>query len=523
MSRGKNTVEEFTGLLRTTGLSAVASAVAVFAVISADVSVGDAKLSIRMATSAHAQEDRPSRPETRQVKTLSRAGGPIYTEAYEAYEAENYDVALTNLNKIINGGSTYSDYDIGRAREMRAFIYSDRGDYSTALSDLKAAITPADRLNSEETLRIRYALAQLYLHQGNYSQAIAEFERWFSEQVEPPAQAYMQFAQAYVLAGQIRKALPYAEKGYSMLTEPNENWYRLMATIYLQLQQFSNAIPVLERILTYWPTNKDYFSQLAYSYSSVNRDEDSFAIQALAYHNGLLTSNEDIVRVAQLYRAYGYPYKAAEIMSKEMQAGRVTKNKKNWEELGFAWAQAREHKRAIPPLTNAASAAGDGKLFYQLCQTYFFDENWSKATSTCRNALNKGGLNPETRAIAWMLIGNAEYKTEDRDKAIEAFNRCQDVTGEGVDDTVQGCNSWVGFIEQEIALEKREAARQKREEEALQKRQSEQEAEVRKVLEQQGQFRETVNGAENGAAPGDAPQLEAPAPEPDAEAPPATQ
>lgn len=449
-----------------------------------------------------AQSDGPAQPEGRRIKTLSRTGGPIYSNAHEAYEEGKHDDALKHLNKLISGGSAYSDYDIARAHEMRAFIYSDRRDYSAALKDLKTAITPADRVNAEEALRIRYALAQLYLATEQYAKAIPEFERWFADQNDPPAQAYMQFAQAYVLVGQASKALPYAEKGYAMLTEPNENWYRLMATIYIQTQNYRSAIPVLEKIIAYWPTDKNYFNQLAYCYSTVNRDEDAFAVQALAYHNGLLTEHDDIFRVAQLYRANGYPYKSATILSAEMDAGRVNKTKKTWEELGFAWAQAREHKRAIPPLTNAAQASSDGKLFFQLCQTYFFDENWDKANDTCRQAISKGGLTRDNQVAAWMLIGNAAYKTSDRPQAIEAFSSCAQVTNQTTDDTADifaetqdGCRTWIDFIEREQALEQRAALRKQEEAEALSQRHKEQEEQVRKVLQQQDLFSDDTPAA----------------------------
>ena len=457
---------------------------------------------IGIISPAHAQSDTPAQPESRSIKTLSRAGGPIYTDAYEAYEDGKHDDALKHLNKLISGGRAYSDYDIARAREMRAFIYSDRGDYAAALKDLKAAVTPADRVNAEEALRIRYALAQLYLTTEQYTEAISEFERWFTDQTDPPARAHMQFAQAYVLVGQASKALPYAEKGYAMLTEPNENWYRLMATIYIQTHRYRSAIPVLEKIISYWPTDKNDFNQLAYCYGTVNRNEDAFAVQALAYHNGLLTEHDDIFRVAQLYRANGYPYKSATILSKEMDAGRVKKTKKTWEELGFAWAQAREHKRAVPPLTHAAQASSDGKLFFQLCQTYFFDEDWTNANDTCRKAISKGGLTRDNQVAAWMLIGNAAYRTSDRLQAIDAFSSCTQVTGEtGVDatdtftETRDGCGTWIDFIEREIALEHRETARKQEEAEALVRRQKEQEEQVRKVLQQQDLFSDDTSTA----------------------------
>lgn len=451
---------------------------------------GDAGHRASFIQSVQAQNsDKPVKPQAQRIKTLSVAAGTIYKSAYDDYEAEKYDSALVNLNKIINGKG-FNDYDTGKAYEMRAFIYADRGDYKSAIRDLSTAITPTDRLNPEEVLRNRYALAQLYLVVGDYSKAISQFEAWFAATPEPSAQAHMQFAQAYVLAGQTRKALPYAEKGFSMLTEPNENWYTLMSTIYIQLNMIDKAIPVLEKMVAYWPGKRDYYMQLSAAYSQKGRDKDSFAVLALAYDNGLVTESSDIVRLAQLYRYYGYPYKAAKILSAGINSGKVKKTKDNWEELGYAWAGAREQDKAVGPLSNAAKLSKDGKLYYRLCQTYFEDEKWNEAETNCRNAINKGGLDSD-RGYAWFLLGNARYNLNKRDEAIEAFEKCQESESTG-----HNCTQWIQYINNEIANEKREAERKAHETEAAAQREEERAKESQKVLQQQKTFQESVGGSE---------------------------
>ena len=127
-------------------------------------------------------------------------------------------------------------------------------------------------------------------------------------------------------------------------------------------------------------------------YQERGRERDSFAVLALAYDNNLSLTSDEIVRVAQLYRLYDYPYKAATIVEKGINAGRIKKNKKNWEELGNAWFQSRHMKKAVQPLTNAASLAKEGDIYLRLCQTHASDEAWDRAARDCNNAINKGGL-----------------------------------------------------------------------------------------------------------------------------------
>ncbi len=62
----------------------------------------------------------------------------------------------------------------------------------------------------------------------------------------------------------------------------------------------------------------------------------------LAYLNGLLSSEADLLNLAQLYAERDAPYKAAQLLEKELQKGRLKANRKTWEQTANAWQLARE-------------------------------------------------------------------------------------------------------------------------------------------------------------------------------------
>ena len=71
------------------------------------------------------------------------------------------------------------------------------------------------------------------------------------------------------------------------------------------------------------------------------------------FSKDMLEKHDELLRIAQLYLFYEVPYKAALILEKELESGRIKDEEKNWEQLANAWLSAREWKKAIPPLKKA--------------------------------------------------------------------------------------------------------------------------------------------------------------------------
>ena len=63
----------------------------------------------------------------------------------------------------------------------------------------------------------------------------------------------------------------------------------------------------------------------------------------------MLEKHDELLKLTQLYLFYEVPYKAALILKRELDSGRIKDEEKNWEQLANAWLSAREWKKTEPP------------------------------------------------------------------------------------------------------------------------------------------------------------------------------
>ena len=166
----------------------------------------------------------------------------------------------------------------------------------------------------------------------------------------------------------------------------------------------------------------------------------------------MLEKHDELLRIAQLYLFYEVPYKAALILEKELESGRIKDEEKNWEQLANAWLSAREWKKAIPPLKKAAEMSEDGELFLRLGQTFMQEEDWKEAEKYIKYAIKKGDL--ENPGRAWLLLGITRNKKgiKHENAALFAFKRST-----GYEDMEADARRWVKVIESKQA--RREADR----------------------------------------------------------------
>jgi len=426
-----------------------------------------------------AQEKQKRRVDGTRVDAISQSTYEMIVKSQEFMEADQWSSALQTLNSLLSRQGNLKGIDIATAYKFRGYVYAGQENYTAAAKDFENAMATG-ALPKYDMLDLRYNLVQLYLGMEQYSKAIQNLEMWFREVENPGPQAIFLAAQAYALVQRMNEAENYADRGVRKMEEigeVRESWYRIASVIYMQREKYGKAQPILEKLIRGWPDKKEYYIQLGGVYQESGQERDSFAILALAYDNKLSLTNDEIVRVAQLYRLYDYPYKAARILEKEIAAGRIKKNKKNWEELGNAWFQSREMKKAVQPLTNAARLASEGDIYLRLCQTYASDEEWGNAERDCAAAVNKGGLKTNG-GLAYQILAIARYEQGDREGAMDAFDKCQDW-----ERTERDCRTWYRYVQQEIQYEEAEAERQAFVEAETEQRRREQEEQIRRTLQ----------------------------------------
>ena len=95
--------------------------------------------------------------------------------------------------------------------------------------------------------------------------------------------------------------------------------------------------------------------------------------------------------------------------------------------LANLYQVAREFKRAIPVIEEAAAMSGDGAMYERLGRSYTELKEWERAETAFTQALNKGGL--KDKSLAWVLIGQSRYERKDRAGARDAFTKANSRPG----------------------------------------------------------------------------------------------
>ena len=160
----------------------------------------------------------------------------------------------------------------------------------------------------------------------------------------------------------------------------------------------------------------------------------------------MLTTENELVRLAQAYLYHEIPYKAAQVLEAGIANEQIESNAKNLQNLGDAWLHARELNKALGPLKQSAAKSGDGNLFVRVAQVHLERGEHSEAISALQNGLAKGGL--DDPGNAYLLVGIA-HSTEKRfGPARDAFAKA------GKYEKSRGAAAqWTRHVEQQEAIQ----------------------------------------------------------------------
>lgn len=403
-------------------------------------------LTIGVATPAHAlvQDDGEEEGSDRK---FSSDIGEVVLKAQEALQEDNAAEAINQLNKAMN--KEPSNYERSIILQMRGQAYYGTEQPLRAVEDWRAAINTGE-LEAETASGLQVNIGQILIVEGRVQEGAQILEEWLK--THPPKEGIeIMLASAYAQNDQYRQALPHAEKAFELANPKERKHFDLLNYVYTQLDMPEKQADILRQMLNRWPDDENLWNGWVSMLANGERNEEAFEVNKLMYLNGMLETENDIIRLIQYYSFYEVPYRGAQILEREMNAGRVERTQKNLELLINLWRQAREYDEAIPALDKAAASAPNGKLYEQLCEAYYSEAQYAKAEAACLKALNKGGLSRP--GDSWVLIGNSRYERDDTAGAKEAFTR-----GTQYSASANTARGWLKFIQEE---EKSAAARVK--------------------------------------------------------------
>ncbi|MDX2142185.1 MAG: tetratricopeptide repeat protein [Rhodospirillaceae bacterium] len=397
-------------MTKTKLLGGLCSAALVFAVAAGPVFV------LASATTALAQEEKKEapKPKTTKVQAMNKPTFEALTKAQAAIETKAYAEAKTILDGI-SASDKLNEYERASVFQTYAYMYAEQENYQGAIDSFRKSVAisnPAEGkgLPQAQLTSTMYNLGQLYMVIEQYAQAAQQLEEWRKTVDTVNGAALALMATAYFQLENFDKALPLIKEAIKITADARENWYQLELAIYLERENYKEALALLETMVPKFPNNKTYWIQLSAIYNELGKEKESFVVFDAAHKLGFITEEKDIVRLARLYMFHENPYKGAVLLEKSFKANQIQRTPENLEAVANAYFNAREYKKAIPWLKEAADKSSNGTLEMRLCQAQLQLNQYKDAEDACKSAIDKKGLKDEGAAWVTLCISQIEQK-----------------------------------------------------------------------------------------------------------------
>jgi len=401
---------------------------------------------VPLAPTAMAQDDQEARDnqKTRKAEALSKAVYEKLTEAQELADNQQFNQAIRILDSL-SRDEGLSDYERANMLNFYGFIYYNQGNTAKAVESYERLLSIPE-LEPQLRTQTLYTLAQLYAVQENFPKTIQLLKEWFQIANNPEPQAYVLLGQSYAQTEQYDLMIPQIEKAIEVArerdTEVREEWWNLLYYGYYQQNNFAKVKEILKILLAEWP-KKSYWTALAGVYSELGEEKNMLAAYDAAYTQNLLSSESELVTLAQLYLQGEIPFKAAKVLSEGMESGNIEETGKNYRLLSQAWQLAQEPEQAVPALQQAARLSDDGELNARLAVAYLNLDRYDDCIQAGRQALDKGGVREPSDVR--ITIGMCQYNLDRYQDARQTFMVVRR------DDEYQKIGSqWISVIDGEI-------------------------------------------------------------------------
>lgn len=255
----------------------------------------------------------------------------------------------------------------------RAILLRQRGraryqleDLTGAIADWRAVIA-LGALPDEDANALRINTGQLLMVVDDYRGGITLIEAAIARGVPLNGDLAARLAQAHARIEDHEGGLPYARFAFARAEEAeaggaDRQTFSLLLYYYQQLAMLPDQLALIEDMVARWPAEKANWTSYASLLAQAGREADAFEVNRIMYLGGMLTSSAELVRLAQYYSWYDYPYGGAVMLERELNAGRVERSTANMQLLANLWRHAREWQRALPVLERVATTSGAGPL-----------------------------------------------------------------------------------------------------------------------------------------------------------------
>jgi tetratricopeptide (TPR) repeat protein len=360
------------------------------------------------------------RLQSRKMGLTSKVTHNKLEKAYRYIRLENQNKAIEIFLELLKSTQNRPE-EQGQIWQQMGFVLAQKSDYKNAIKALKKSLE-VDVLPYSQTLSSIYTLAQVYMTQENYSEAHLALKSWMSLAEEIPPEPMVMMAHILAQLGDKSEALKYVNQAIVDSPQPQEKWLQLALALNHELGQYQNSLKLLIHLTALYPHNSKYWKQLSGAYLSLNDEKKALATLELAYKQGYLTEETELLNLASLYMYLDMPRKSCEILEKEMKLLRVSESAKNLEILSQAYLMSRDRERSMQSLQKAAQKSSSGDSFSKIGMLHLENEDWDQAIKAFNQSLDRGTQSPG-KAFWGMAV--ARYQQKDLSGALKTLMKAR--------------------------------------------------------------------------------------------------
>ncbi|WP_404399986.1 hypothetical protein LG288_09600 [Idiomarina seosinensis] len=381
--------------------------------------------------------------QTERVPALREKVYSQLARAQAVAEEQNNEAGIKVLESVADRASSMNSYERAMLWNFFGFMYYEQGDTAQAI-DYFARVVNEQPIPASLEKSTLFSLAQLTLSEGQLDAAVNYVEQWQQQaSADELPKAWVLKAQALYQQGDYQKALQPIAKAIAAKEQEGEvakeNWLILARAIHYELQQTREVANQLEQLVIHY-SKPEYWLQLAGVYGQLEQNKKQLAVLEAAYQQGFIEKPSELRNLAQVYYLNELPFKAAELMKKGLEQGKLQSNLSNLKFLAQSLAQAKEYDAAIVAYRRAAEQGDTGELLAQAAQLALnLDEN-QQAISLANEALSAGAL--KNAGNMHLVKGMAFVNQQQYSQALEAFNRAMEF-----DAVAAAAGQWAEYAE----------------------------------------------------------------------------
>lgn len=334
---------------------------------------------------------------------------------------DKYKEAKQRLDRL-QQSTKNNRYESALVLQTYAYLYAAKDDYQNAIIALEKCLA-LDAMPDAQKYKIRLNLTQLYLGIEGYTKAVKSFEKYLSLVKKPPPYAHGIGGIAYAQINNHPKAIKHLKIAIANAKKPEESWFQMLLSIYYERKEYASAADVLEDLIVFYPDKKEYWKQLSGVRYQLRDDDEALSALQLAYLNGLLREENELVNLAKFYAFKGMPYEGALVIEAGINDKIIEPEKKILQLLAECYLRANELEKAIKALSKAAKLSNDADIYIKLAHLQYEQEDWLATTKTIKKALEIGKV--ENPGTVFLLQGIAFYEQREFKQAITALDKAK--------------------------------------------------------------------------------------------------